>query len=193
MKRLTIRRQRNVKVVATLGPSTTSYEQIRAVYEAGADVFRLNFSHGEHAEHAARMEIIRHIEQEFGRPIGVMADMQGPKLRVGRFENGKVTLNEGDKFTLDLEPSLGDSSRVQLPHKEILQALEPGVALLLDDGRIRLNVMGCSSDRAETEVVVGGTLSDRKGVNVPGVILPLSPLTEKDKKDLAYALEIGAD
>jgi pyruvate kinase len=193
MKRLTIRRQRNVKVVATLGPSTTSYEQIRAVYEAGADVFRLNFSHGEHAEHAARMEIIRRIEQEFGRPIGVMADMQGPKLRVGRFENGKVTLNEGDKFTLDLDPSLGDSSRVQLPHKEILQALEPGVALLLDDGRIRLNVMECSSDGAETEVVIGGTLSDRKGVNVPGVILPLSPLTEKDKKDLAYALEIGAD
>jgi pyruvate kinase len=193
MKRLTIRRQRNVKVVATLGPSTTSYEQIRALDEAGAVVFRLNFSHGEHAEHAARMEIIRHIEQEFGRPIGVMADMQGPKLRVGRFENGKVTLNEGDKFTLDLDPSLGDSSRVQLPHKEILQALEPGVALLLDDGRIRLNVMECSSDGAETEVVVGGTLSDRKGVNVPGVILPLSPLTEKDKKDLAYALEIGAD
>lgn len=193
MRRPLIRRRRNVKIVATLGPATSTYESIKAIYEAGADVFRFNFSHGDHADHAERMEIVRRIEREVERPIGVMADMQGPKLRVGQFEGGKAELKAGDAFRLDLDKTHGTSTRAPLPHKEIFKALEPGADLLLDDGRIRLRVEEASADAAETRVIAGGVLSDRKGVNVPGVILPLSPLTAKDRKDLAYALDIGAD
>lgn len=187
------RRERNVKIVATLGPSSTTYEQIDAIYRAGVDVFRFNFSHGEHAEHAARMEIVRRIERESGRPIGVMADMQGPKLRVGQFKDGKVELTAGQSFRLDLDTALGDETRAPLPHREIFAALEPDAQLLLDDGRIRLRVTAVDGKSADTEVVAGGVLSDRKGVNVPGVVLPLSPLTDKDRRDLAFALDLGVD
>ena len=135
MRRPLIRRRRNVKIVATLGPATSTYESIKAIYEAGADVFRFNFSHGEHADHAERMEIVRRIEREVERPIGVMADMQGPKLRVGQFEGGKTELKAGDAFRLDLDKAHGTSERAPLPHKEIFAALEPGADLLLDDGR----------------------------------------------------------
>ncbi len=193
MRRPMIRRRRNTKVVATLGPATSTYEMIRAVFEAGADVFRFNFSHGEHADHAARMEIVRQIEEEARRPIGVMADMQGPKLRVGKFKDGKATLVTGASFRLDLDPADGDENRAPLPHKEIFAALEEGADLLLDDGRIRLKVTKAGDGYAETDVVAGGVLSDRKGVNVPGVVLPLSPLTKKDRRDLEFALKIGAD
>jgi len=193
MRRPLIRRRRNVKIVATLGPATSTYESIRDIYEAGADVFRFNFSHGEHADHAARMEIVRRLERESQRPIGVMADMQGPKLRVGRMKDGKATLKAGESFRLDLDPALGDAERAPLPHREIFAALEPGTHLLLDDGRIRLRVEEVSADSAETTVIAGGVLSDRKGVNVPGVVLPLSPLTEKDRRDLEFAIGLGAD
>lgn len=193
MRRPMIRRRRNVKIVATLGPATSSYEMIRDVFEAGADVFRFNFSHGEHADHAARMEIVRKLEREAQRPIGVMADMQGPKLRVGQFVDGKVTLETGQMFRLDLDKAKGDATRAPLPHKEIFAALEPGADLLLDDGRIRLKVEKITADSAETRVVAGGVLSDRKGVNVPGVVLPLSPLTAKDRRDLAFALDLGVE
>jgi len=193
MRRPMIRRRRNVKIVATLGPATSDYETIRDVFEAGADVFRFNFSHGEHADHAARMEIVRKLEREAQRPIGVMADMQGPKLRVGQFVDGKVTLKAGQTFRLDLNKAKGDATRATLPHKEIFAALEPGADLLLDDGRIRLVVEKITSDSAETRVVAGGVLSDRKGVNVPGVVLPLSPLTAKDRRDLAFALDLGVE
>lgn len=188
-----IRRSRNVKIVATLGPSTTTYEEIRAVFEAGADVFRLNFSHGEHADHAARMKIIRQLEEEAHRPIGVMADMQGPKLRVGRFKDGKVTLKAGQPFRLDLDAAEGDETRAPLPHPEIFAALEPGTEVLMDDGRIRMEVVSLTPKSAEMKVTAGGVLSDRKGVNLPGVLLPVSPLTEKDRIDLEYALSIGVD
>ncbi len=193
MRRPIIRRRRNVKIVATLGPATSTYESIKAIFEAGADVFRFNFSHGEHAEHAARMDIVRRIEAEAQRPIGVMADMQGPKLRVGRFKDGKITLRAGDTFRLDLDETPGDQMRAPLPHREIFAALEPGVHLLLDDGRIRLRTDKVNANGAVTTVLAGGVLSDRKGVNVPGVVLPLSPLTAKDRRDLAFALDLGAD
>src|SRR3954452_13387934 len=188
-----MRRHRNAKIVATLGPASSSPEIIRGLFEAGADVFRLNFSHGTHEDHKKRYDIIRAIEREIGRPIGVLADLQGPKLRVGIFVAGRVTLATGASFGLDLDGGPGDQQRVSLPHPEIFQALSPSVQLLLDDGKVRLEVESCGPDQARTRVVVGGPLSDRKGVSVVGAVLPLSALTPKDRTDLAYALELGAD
>ena len=186
-------RQRRSRILATLGPASSSLERIRALALAGADVFRLNFSHGSHADHAARYEAIRTVERELGRPIGVLMDLQGPKLRVGSLAGGKALLESGARFRLDLDPAEGDAARAQLPHPEIFAALHPGAELLLDDGKLRLRVDACGPDYAETTVLVGGMLSDRKGVNVPGVVLPISPLTAKDRADLAFGLELGVD
>jgi pyruvate kinase len=186
-------RQRRSRILATLGPASATYERIRALAVAGADVFRLNFSHGSHADHAARYATIREVERELGRPIGILMDLQGPKLRVGRLAGGKVMLDAGQRFRLDLEPEAGDAGRAQLPHPEIFAALHPGTELLLDDGKLRLRVDACGPDHADTTVLVGGPLSDRKGVNVPGVVLPISPLTAKDRADLAFGLELGVD
>ena len=187
-------RQRYAKIVATLGPASSDPATIRALYDAGVDVFRLNFSHGTHADHKARLETIRSIENDLGRPIGVVLDLQGPKLRVGTFAGGPVRLVAGAPFRLDLDASRpGDAARAALPHPEIFAALKPGAQLLLDDGRLRLNVETCGPDFAETTVVNGGMLSDRKGVNVPGVVLPLSAMTAKDRSDLDYGLELGVD
>lgn len=188
-----MRRRRNAKIVATLGPASSSPEMIRALFEAGADVFRLNFSHGTHEDHKQRYDLIRKIEKDVGRPIGLLVDLQGPKLRVGTFAAGRVTLATGAEFTLDLDGGPGDERRISLPHPEIFQALSPGVQLLLDDGKLRLEVLSCSAGRAQTRVLVDGPLSDRKGVSVVGAVLPLSALTPKDRVDLAYALELGAD
>ncbi|NQV82211.1 MAG: pyruvate kinase [Rhodospirillales bacterium] len=188
-----MRRMRNAKIIATLGPGTSSEEMIHALFKAGADVFRLNFSHGDHADHKRRYDIIRAMEEKYKRSIGILLDLQGPKLRVGRFKDGKVKLEQGNTFRLDLSDGIGDETRVSLHHPEIFQALETGTDLLLDDGNIRLRVRDCSSDFAETEIVTGGTLSDHKGVNVPTVILPLSSLTEKDREDLRYGLDLGVD
>ncbi|WP_374655849.1 pyruvate kinase [Dongia sp.] len=188
-----MRRQRKAKIVATLGPATSSQAEIEALFLAGVDVFRLNFSHGSHADHKKRYDIIRHIEQTTKRPIGVLVDLQGPKLRVGQFEKGSVMLEPGQKFRFDLDPTLGDAWRAPLPHPEILTALKPGVTLLLDDGKLRMRVCKVAKDAAECEVEIGGKLSDRKGVNVPDVVLPLSPLTKKDRSDLTFALDLGAD
>jgi pyruvate kinase len=188
-----MKRNRNAKILATLGPASTTPEMIKALFNAGADVFRLNFSHGTHSEQQNRYDIIRQIEKACGRPIGVLADLQGPKLRVANFADDKVTLRNGQHFRLDLDETLGDERRVNLPHPEVFAALRPGTELLLDDGRMRLRVESCGEDFAETVVVNGGDLSNHKGVNVPNVILPLSPLTTKDKEDLAYALEMGVD
>jgi pyruvate kinase len=190
---MTIRRGRHAKIVATLGPASSSEAMIRALFLAGADVFRLNFSHGTHEQHRERLDLIRKVEREVGRPIGVLADMQGPKLRVGTFANGPVTLAAGSAFRLDLDTSPGDATRAPLPHPEIFAALRPGANLLLDDGKLRLQVKRCGSDFAETEVVFGGPLSERKGVNVPDVVLPLSALTAKDRRDLEFALELGVE
>lgn len=188
-----MRRHRNVKIVATLGPASEDYETIRALHEAGADVFRLNMSHGSHAGIAEKHRIIRQVEEELGSPIGILADLQGPKLRVGRFAGGEAELAEGAAFRLDLDKAAGDAARVCLPHPEIFAALEPGAMLLVDDGRIRLKVTGCGADFAQTQVLVGGTISDCKGVNVPDVELPLKALSDKDRSDLEFACELGID
>lgn len=182
------------KIVATLGPASDDRATIQALFEAGANVFRLNFSHGKHEDHQRRMDTIRAIEHDSGRPIGVLLDLQGPKLRVGTFAGGPVQLKEGQAFRLDLDESKpGTAERVLLPHPEIFAALVPGAELLIDDGRLRLKVERCGSDFAETRVIAGGQISDRKGVNVPGVVLPLSALTEKDRRDLAFGLKLGVD
>ena len=188
-----MRRLRNVKIVATLGPASSDYATIRALFEAGADVFRLNMSHGTHDDIRARHEIIRKVEADLGRPICILADLQGPKLRVGTFANGPEELVEGAKFRMDLSSTPGDATRVQLPHPEIFAALEPGASLLVNDGKIRLKVDTCGKDYADCTVTVGGTISNRKGVNVPDVVLPVAALSEKDRVDLEFACEMGVD
>lgn len=187
-------RHRNAKIVATLGPASADRETIQALFVAGADIFRLNFSHGSHEDHKRNLDLIRAIERETGRPIAVLLDLQGPKLRLGRFAEGQVRLAEGDAFRLDLERDrLGDATRAPLPHPEIFAALQTGTDLLIDDGRVRLRVQRCGADFADTVVVAGGVLSDRKGVNVPDVVLPISALTAKDRADLDYGLGLGVD
>jgi pyruvate kinase len=189
-----MRRLRNVKIVATLGPASSDYKTIRALFEAGADVFRLNMSHGTHDEIAARHKIIRQIEVDTGRPIAILADLQGPKLRVGTFANpAGEELIDGAKFRMDLSSAPGDVTRVNLPHPEIFAALEPGASLLVNDGKIRLIVDSCGKDFADCIVTVGGTISNRKGVNVPDVLLPLAALSIKDRGDLEFACELGVD
>ncbi|MBK5934535.1 pyruvate kinase [Rhodovulum imhoffii] len=188
-----MRRLRNLKIVATLGPASDDYEMIRTLFEAGADVFRLNMSHGTHDEIAARHKIIRRIEQDTGRPIAILVDLQGPKLRCGVFASGAVDLEDGARFRFDLSDVPGDARRVQLPHREIFEALEPGATLLVNDGKLRLRVLDCGPDFADCEIVVGGTISNRKGVNVPDVVLPVAALSEKDRADLAFALDLGVD
>ena len=184
---------RNAKIIATLGPGSSTEEMIHALFEAGADVFRLNFSHGGHEDHKRRYDIIRAMEEKYHRSIGILLDLQGPKLRVGQFEGGKVKLKQGNNFRLDLSDGLGDENRVSLHHPEIFEVLEEGTDLLLDDGNIRLRVAEFGADFAETEIIIGGVLSDHKGVNVPSVVLPLSPLTEKDLEDLRFGLDLGVD
>lgn len=186
-----MRRLTRTKIVSTLGPSSSTEERLAQLFEAGVDVFRLNFSHGSHDEHAERVRAIRRLEQRYARPIGILADMQGPKLRVGHFAEGRVELRAGAPFRLDLCADAGDARRVTLPHLEIFAALKPGAVLLLDDGRLRLQVTDCGPDYADTNVLVAGPLSDHKGVNVPNVRLDISPLTAKDRQDLEFALTLG--
>ncbi|ALG91283.1 MULTISPECIES: pyruvate kinase [Actibacterium] len=188
-----MRRHRNVKIVATLGPSSNDYNMIRALFEAGADVFRLNMSHGSHDEIRERHTIIRQIEKDLDRPIAILADLQGPKLRCGVFSGDSEELVVGEPFRFDLDPAEGNARRVCLPHKEIFQALRPGATLLVNDGKIRLKVEECGADFAECTVMVGGTISNRKGVNVPDVVLPLAALSPKDRKDLEFVCELGVD
>ena len=188
-----MRRQRSAKIVATLGPASSSIERLRALFDAGVDVFRCNFSHGTHDDHRKLFAAIRRVESETGRPIGILADLQGPKLRLGDFAEGRIQLAPRAAFRLDLDNRLGDQRRAPLPHPEVFRALEPGNDLLIDDGKVRLKVIDCGPDFAETECVVGGTLSNHKGVNVPHCVLPISAVTDKDRADLSFALENGAD
>jgi pyruvate kinase len=188
-----MRRRRNAKIIATLGPGTSDAKSIADLFRAGVDVFRLNFSHGTHAEHKERFDTIRELEKEYHRPIGILLDLQGPKLRLGKFEDGKAELLAGNPFRLELTEVLGNDVSASLPHPEIFAALKPEMKLLLDDGKVELRVQKCGGDFAETMVITGGVLSDNKGVNVPSAMLDLSPITDKDRKDLAFGLELGVD
>jgi pyruvate kinase len=186
-------RKRSTKIVATLGPASDNEAMIANLFEAGVDVFRLNFSHGSHDDHLAKLKIIRKLEATTGRPIGILADLQGPKIRVATFADDGVDLVEGEPFRLDLDTTPGDVLRVGLPHPEVFQALRKGARVLLDDGKLCLEVVENREDFAETKVITGGRLSNRKGVNLPDVTLPLSALSAKDRNDLEFALGIGAD
>ena len=188
-----MRRYRKAKIIATLGPATSDEQAITQLFEAGADVFRMNFSHGIHADHQKRLDILRGLEQKHGRPIGVILDLQGPKLRVGDFEDGSAMLKIGAAFRLDLDEALGNAERAELPHPQIFAALEPGMNLLINDGRIRLKVTDCSESFAETKVIAGGEISNHKGVNVPDAVLEMSALTKKDLEDLRFGLQMGID
>lgn len=188
-----MRRLRCAKILATLGPATSSPERLSALFEAGADAFRFNFSHGSHADHQERYAAVRSIEKSMGRPIAIVQDLQGPKLRVGNFEGGKVELEVGQTFCFQLEEMLGTKERATLAHPEIFAAVEKGTVLLLDDGRIRLDVVRGTDHEIVTEVAVGGSLSNHKGVNLPNATLPITALTDKDRSDLAFGLDLGVD
>ena len=181
------------KIVATLGPSSASDETIGALFDAGVDVFRLNFSHGTHDNHRKSIAEIRSIEQNAQRPIAIMMDLQGPKLRVGDFTDGAAMLKLGQPFRFDMDTNHGDTNRVCLPHPEIFAALEPGSDILINDGKIKVRVTDCGEDFANSVVVTAGKISNHKGVNVPGVVLPLSSLTDKDRKDMQFGLDHGVD
>jgi pyruvate kinase len=186
-------RKHRTRIVATLGPASNTHAVVESLARAGADMFRLNFSHGSHDDHAQSAGAVRAAEINIGRPLALLADLQGPKLRLGKFVNGKAHLATGARFRLDLDETLGDHTRAPLPHPEILDALKPGDLILIDDGRLRLKVTAKGPAWADFDILQGGVVSDRKGVNVPGATLKISALTDKDLKDLAYALELGVD
>ena len=188
-----MRRLRRTKIVATLGPASSDRNVIAKLFTAGADVFRINMSHTSHDRMRELVATIRAVELEHGRPIGILVDLQGPKLRVGSFAAGPVALTNGEIFILDDDPAPGDAKRAQLPHPEIFAAIEPGHTLLLDDGKIRLVATEVDKKQIVTRVEVGGKLSDRKGVSLPDTTVPFSALTEKDRSDLDAALDTGID
>ncbi|MFN3354200.1 MAG: pyruvate kinase [Brevundimonas sp.] len=186
-------RARRARIVATLGPASRAPGTVKALAQAGVDVFRLNFSHGSHEDHAAALKAVRGAEMALQRPLGVLADLQGPKLRLGKFAETSIAVKPGHTMRFDLDPTPGDATRVQMPHPEIFKALRTGMALLIDDGRVRLRVGERADDWAEVTVESGTKLSDRKGVAVPDAVIPVSALTPKDREDLNFALRIGVD
>ena len=186
-------RGRRVKVLATLGPASASEAIIARLHEAGADAFRVNMSHGSHESQAALIQAVRAVEKANGRPIAILADLQGPKLRVGRIADGSAELVKGAAFRLDRHTAPGDATRACLPHKEIFAALRPGARLLVDDGKIVLRATAVSDEAIDCLVEVPGIIKDNKGVNVPDVVVPLPALTVKDRADLAFALDCGVD
>ena len=186
-------RKRNTKIIATLGPSSSSPLKIHSLFQAGADIFRLNFSHGNHDDHRKRVFHIRQYEKRLGRPIAILGDLQGPKIRIGIFKKTYVILKNNQKFILDLNPKEGDQNRVFLPHKEIFKSVKKNNKILIDDGKIILNIDKVLSDQIITEVLVGGKISNKKGVNIPETFLKMSSLTEKDIKDLKFCLDLSLD
>jgi pyruvate kinase len=188
-----MRRLRRTKILATLGPASSDRNVIANLFRAGADVFRINMSHTSHERMRELVGLIRAVEFEYGRPIGILVDLQGPKLRIGRFSAGPITLAKGDTFFLDGDEAPGDATRVQLPHQEIFAAVQPGHQLLLDDGKVRLTATEVDAQRITTRVEVGGKLSDRKGVSLPQTTLGFSALAAKDRSDLDAALDAGID
>lgn len=186
-----MRRNRRVKIVATLGPASHNEETMRAMFMAGADVFRINMSHASPDIFREAHANVRKLEQEVSRPIGILVDLQGPKLRIGAFESGAIKLTEGDVLSFTKRESIGGLGRVHLPHPEIFQAVEEGHRLLLDDGKLRLRVVEASDVRIDAEVLTSGYLASRKGISLPDTVLPLGPMTEKDKADLELAVSLG--
>lgn len=188
-----MRRNRFTKIVATIGPASSTTERLRTLFEAGADVFRLNFSHGQHEDHRQRVEQLRALEKEFKHPIAILLDLQGPKLRLGTFAKGPMVLKKGQRVRFDMNAEPGTAERVPLLHPEIFKAAKPGGILLIDDGKVRLRIVAHAEETIDAEAEVAGTLSDRKGVNLPNLVLPMSPMTPKDHKDLAFGLSLGVD
>ncbi|HLH11840.1 MAG TPA: pyruvate kinase [Methylovirgula sp.] len=188
-----MRRLRRCKIVATLGPATAQRSALADLFRAGADVFRINMSHASHDDMRERVAMIRSIEQEFGRPISILLDLQGPKLRIGSFKSTSIQLSRGAQFAFDLDPTPGDATRVYLPHPEILNALQPGHVVLIDDGKVRLHVVEAYPKKAVAIVDVSGTVSNRKGVSLPDTEIPVSSMTEKDRADLDAGLNAGID
>jgi pyruvate kinase len=190
---MAMRRERFAKVVATLGPSSSSPERLRALFEAGTDVFRLNFSHGTPDDHRQRLDRLRALEKEYGHPISVLMDLQGPKLRLGTMTKGAMELKRGQKLRFDMDTAPGTAKRIPLPHPEIFAAAKQDGLLLIDDGKVRLRITAHDDKTIDTVVEVAGPISDRKGVNLPNLVVPLSPMTPKDRKDLDFGLSIGVD
>lgn len=188
-----MRRNRKAKIVATLGPSSSDAETISQLFDNGVDVFRLNFSHGTHEDHARRYAILRELEAETGRPVCILQDLQGPKIRIGTLKGGGFEIERDQIVRFVLEGEEGDANSIPLPHPEIFAAIMPKHAMLIDDGKLRLEVVNVADDAIEARVVAGGEVSDRKGVNIPDTLLELSPLTDKDKADLAFGLDLGVD
>ncbi|MEP6967838.1 MAG: pyruvate kinase, partial [Pseudomonadota bacterium] len=186
-------RQRRTRIVATLGPASRAPATVIELARGGVDVFRLNFSHGAHADHAAALKAVRAAEAKVGRPLAALADLQGPKFRLGAFAKGRIAIAPGQRLRLDLDPAPGDARRVGLPHPEVFKVLTPGVEVVLDDGRVRLVVRSAGKDFAEVEVMSGDALSDHKGLAVPGATIPVPAMTPKDRVDLDFALRIGVD
>ena len=186
-------RKRNTKIIATLGPSSSSPLKIHSLFQAGADIFRLNFSHGNHDDHRKRVFHIRQYEKRLGRPIAILGDLQGPKIRIGIFKKTYVILKNNQRFVLDLNPKEGDQNRVFLPHKEIFKSVKKNNKILIDDGKIILNIDKVLSDQIITEVLVGGKISNKKGVNIPETFVKMSSLTEKDIIDLKFCLDLSLD
>ena len=186
-------RERRTRIVATLGPASRSAESVLALARAGVDVFRLNFSHGAHEDHASALGAVRDAEAAVERPLAALGDLQGPKFRLGGFKGGCIEIAPGQRLRLDLDPAVGDRRRVQLPHPEVFRILRPGVELVLDDGKVRLAIVATGEGVADAQVIAGETLSDHKGLAVPGVTIPVPALTAKDRADLDFALRIGVD
>ena len=186
-------RNRRAKIVATVGPASSAPAMLKALFLAGVDTFRLNFSHGTQDDHAKVHAAIRALEAEVGRPIAILQDLQGPKIRIGTVRDGKIAVAAGDKIRFVRTGSDGDAMAIPLPHSEVFAAIMPGQDLLIDDGRVRARVTGLGNDQIDATVVTGGTIANRKGVNLPGTVLDLSPLTEKDRADLEFGLTLGVD
>ncbi len=186
-------RKRNTKIIATLGPSSSSPLKIHSLFQAGADIFRLNFSHGTHNDHRKKVFHIRQYEKRLGRPIAILGDLQGPKIRIGTFKKKSVTLANNQKFDLDLSPNPGDEKRVFLPHPEIFKSVKKNTKVLIDDGKILLNIVRVNSEKITTEVLNGGKISNMKGVNIPDTFIKMSSLTKKDIKDLEFCLDLSLD
>jgi pyruvate kinase len=186
-------RRRSTKIVATLGPASSDPVVLERMIRAGVDVVRMNFSHGTPDDHRARAQLVRDLCRKTGRTVGIMADLQGPKIRVGKFKDGRVTLNPGDRFVLDAECELGDQTRAGLDYKELPQDVRPGDVLLLDDGKIVFEVEKVAGHEIHSRVRHGGVLSNNKGINRLGGGLTAPALTAKDMEDIRLAAGINAD